>query len=187
MSIRNFLLCVVLLLMLTAAYAGAQTMIISATVECGGNVIGPYLFGFNPTASDGVDSFDVPEPPIEPDSQLSAYFYMREPDLPEYNRWRADIRNLYCMEDNYDTWIMDVITPLVGETCTISLDFVEGPEYPAMVIVKPHPLVAHNIQVPGTCSFEVIQVTKPIVFTLTSFWSVSNEDGTWGRIKQLYR
>ena len=173
------------LLILLAGTVGAQTSVVSITVDCGDRSAGSFLIGLAPGAAFGYDEMDIPEPPSPPESPLSAALLMFEDTAPMPNRWRCDMRPLEAMDDYFEPWMLQIESVLVGETCSLGFECLSGDIEWIDVITGS--FLAQRIYFPGRVEFPVYGPTMQIMLEYLNHDSIPAVSSTWGAVKSLYR
>jgi hypothetical protein len=181
------LLCVVATTTCRVPECHAQSLIYSLEATANGLFAGEHRFGFHDEASDGIDDFDAPEPPVPPESYLGLAFVMPDTGLAVPNRWRIDIRDSQSFVDMVELWELHIETDQLGAECEVILDYVEGEDLEVMLRVIGLVPGDFEVPVPGGFTFELTEPEMVIWLEVFSDKPISATATTWGGFKARYR
>ena len=166
----------------------AQELTFTFQVTIDGETSDFHQFGLRVDAMQGIDNYDVPEPPTAPDAAFTSYLGMFEAPTTLPNRWRHDFRPTQSFtSDRVELWPYYLESPAIGSEATISItatgDFLLPYELFFLGSETSHEPItsATSITVPITSGF------------LVYFWElqladeVTIDSTTWGGVKNLYR
>lgn len=166
----------------------AQDLTFSFQVTLNGETSDAHQFGLREDALQGLDQYDVPEPPAAPDAGFVSYLAMFNAPLSLPNRWRRDFRpTVSLLADRIELWQFDFQSAAIGSEATITIDTL-GP------VLVPYELYFFG---PGVY-YEPVETPDSFTFPITAdklvfFWELRLTDAvnavptTWGGIKSLYR
>ena len=157
-------------------------------VAIDGVVSDSYQFGLREDALQGLDNYDVAEPPASPNASFVSYLAMfnAPPTLP--NRWRHDFRpTVNLLADRIELWQFDLQSDAIGEEATITIDAVGSVPVPYELYFFGPGVYYDPIQVPQSITF-IIESNKLVYFwELRLADEVSDVSTTWGEVKSLFR
>jgi hypothetical protein len=165
----------------------AQSVIYSLDATANGLFAGEHRFGFHDEASDGLDDFDAPEPPVPPESYLGLAFVMPDTSQEVANRWRIDIRDSQSFLDMVELWELRIETDQLGAECEVILDHVEGGDLDVMLRVIGLEPGDFEVPVPGSFTFQLTDPEMVIWLEMFSDKPIPGTATTWGGIKACYR
>jgi len=166
----------------------AQEFTFEFTVTLDNETTDCKQFGLREDALQGIDDYDLPEPPPVPGAGFDAYIAMFSGPTSLPNRWRYDFRpTVNLMSDRIELWQFEFLSNAIGSEVTIDIDTV-GP------VPVPYELYFFGPDV----YYDPIIVPDRLIFTVSAenmvfFWelrldsAVETTSTTWGDIKSLYR
>lgn len=172
-------------LLLFAAAAQAQSIVLSVQAVDSSLGSGVHRFGVHDDALLGVDPYDLPEPPAPPGEHLSLAFRMPVPDAPLPDRWRDELRPSEVLEDQTETWTLEFDALTSGGLAWLVFETLEGVDLPLSltVTVEGHP--AQWVDLPGDLPVPANGV-RTITVELVAEHPVAREAETWGAVKTIF-
>ena len=166
----------------------AQDLTFSFRVTLNGETSDTHQFGLREDALQGLDNYDVPEPPAAPEAGFVSYLAMFNAPTSLPNRWRHDFRpTVSLLADRVELWQFDFQSSAIGSEATITIDTVGSVSVPYELYFFGPGVYYEPVDTPDSITFPI--TSDKLVF----FWElrlgdvVSAEQTTWGGIKSLYR
>lgn len=168
--------------------AQAQSLTFSFQVSLNGETSDDLQFGLREDAMQGIDNYDVPEPPAAPNASFVSYLAMFNAPTSLPNRWRHDFRpTVSLLADRIELWQFDFQTAAIGSEVTITIDTVGAVPVPYELYFFGPGVYYEPIEVPDTITFPVLSDKLVFFWELRLADEVTTTATTWGGIKSLYR
>lgn len=171
-----------------AAPAAAQELTFEFQVTIDGIASPWHTFGLREDALQGVDAWDLPEPPAPPGTTFRTFLSMFEPLPGLPNRWLHDFRPVNSITlDRVELWQFTIEAAATGSTCRLDVRARDP-------IGIPYDLYFFG---PGTY-YTPLQAPASVTFPIDAPWmvqflelrldeSVATDRSTWGGVKSLFR
>lgn len=118
-----FFCCAILV---AAEFAPAQELTFEFRATVDGFTSDWHVLGLREDALQGIDQYDLPEPPPAPGATFRSYLAMFEPLPGLPNRWLHDFRPVNSVTlDRVELWQMCLESAAVGATCSIDVRVVD--------------------------------------------------------------
>ncbi len=177
-----------MILTLSALTGQAQELTFSFQVTLNGVTSDTRQFGLKEGSLQGLDIYDVPEPPAAPDAAFVTYLAMFDPPASLPNRWRRDFRPASSLMGDYiELWQMDFQSDAIGSEATITIDTVGAVPVPYELYFFGPDVYYEPIEVPDSVTFPVTATNLVFFWELRLADEVENISATWGGVKNLYR
>lgn len=169
------------------APASAQELTFEFQVTISGASSDWHAYGLREDAQQGIDAWDLPEPPPAPGTTFRSYLAMFEPLPGLPNRWLHDFRPVNGVTlDRVELWQLVIEAP-VGSSCRIDLRSREPIGIPYDLFFFGPGLYYAPLQAPASISFTTETSPDVRFFELRLDESVAAEPTTWGGVKSLFR
>lgn len=170
-----------------AAPATAQEFTFEFRLTIGGASSDWHSFGLRADALNGVDAWDLPEPPAPPGATFLSYLSMFEPVAGLPNRWRHDFRPTAGLTlDRVELWQF-VIAAATGSSCRLDVR-ARDPigVYYDLYFLGPG-TNRTQLLLPASVMFPIDAPWMVQYFELRLDASVATGSSTWGGVKSLFR
>jgi hypothetical protein len=166
----------------------AQDLTFEFQVTIGGVSSDWHAFGLREDAQQGIDGYDLPEPPAAPGTTFRSYLSMFEPLEGLPNRWLYDFRPVNSITlDRVELWQLFIESPALGAVCRIDVRAREPIGVPYDLYFFGPGTYYQSLQAPASISFPIDAPLMVQFFELRLDESVGAESATWGGVKSLYR
>lgn len=136
----------------------------------------------------GIDAYDIPEPPPPPGATYRSYLVMFEPLPGLPNRWLEDFRPVNGITvDRVELWQLQIESSSIGANCRIDVRARTPIGIPYDLYFFGPGTYYVPMQVPATVSFPINANVLVQFFELRLDESVAGERTSWGGIKTLFR
>lgn len=170
-----------------AAPAVAQELTFEFQVTIGGVSSDWHAFGLREDARQGIDAWDLPEPPAVPGATFRSYLAMFEPLAGLPNRWLHDFRPVNSITlDRVELWQLVIEAP-PGSACRVDLRSREPIGIPYDLYWFGDGTYYTPLQAPATLTFNIGASPAVRFFELRLDESVPAHGCTWGGVKSLFR
>ncbi len=171
-----------------ATTARAQELTFEIQVTIGGTGSDWHAFGLREDALQGIDAWDLPEPPAPPGATFRSYLSMFEPLAGLPNRWLHDFRPVNSITlDRVELWQLTIESAAVGSTCRIDVRARDPIGIPYELYFFGPGLYYTPLQAPASVSFPITAPAMTQFFELRLDESVATTPTTWGGVKSLFR
>jgi hypothetical protein len=171
-----------------APTASAQELTFEFQVTIGGVSSDWHAFGLREDAMQGIDGYDLPEPPLAPGKTFRSYLSMFEPLAGLPNRWLYDFRPVNSITlDRVELWQLFIESPALGATCRLDVRAREPIGIPYDLYFFGPGTYYQSVRVPASVSFPIDAPWMVQFFELRLDESVGTSATTWGGVKSLYR
>ena len=168
--------------------ASAQELTFEFQVTIGANTSDWHVFGLREDARQGIDSWDLPEPPPPPGAAFRSYLPMFEPLEGLPNRWLHDFRPVNSITlDRVDPWQLTIELPATGSMRRLDVRATQPSDVPHDLYFFGPGTYYTPLQVPASVSFPIIAPVMTQFFELRLDESVATAPTTWGGVKSLFR
>jgi hypothetical protein len=176
------------LIIVCAASAAAQELTFEFRMIVQGQASDWHMFGLREDAVQGVDQYDLPEPPPLPEAAFRSYLAMFEPLAGLPNRWLHDFRPVDGVTlDRVEIWQIVLESSALGQPCTVELRAPDPIGVPYDLFFFGPQVYFQRVTVPGTISFTIDSPAMVNFLELRLDDSVAEEAETWGGVKALFR
>jgi hypothetical protein len=166
----------------------AQELTFEFQVTIGGVSSDWHAFGLREDAQQGIDGYDLPEPPAAPGAPFRSYLSMFEPLEGLPNRWLHDFRPVNSITlDRVELWQLFIESPALGATCRIDARARDPIGVPYDLYFFGPGAYYQSLQVPASVNFPIDVPRMVQFFELRLDESVGTRSATWGGVKSLYR
>ncbi len=171
-----------------AGGTGAQDLELGLTPSVAGESGAVRQIGARIDAEDGLDGWDLPEPPAPPGGCPLAALVMPDGSGPLPNAWRHDYRSLDTLIEQ-ESLIWELRICAQAGPMTVTLAIVEIGAYPADFQLWVHDLQGGSAQVmvPGTLDLEMTGLETTIQLEVLVGGGMSTESTSWSALRSLYR
>lgn len=170
------------------APAQAQELTFEFQVTIGGVTSAWHAFGLREDAQQGIDDYDVPEPPIAPGETFRSYLSMFEPLAGLPNRWLHDFRPVNSITlDRVELWQLAVESSAMGADCRLDVRARDPIGIPYDLYVFGPGTYYQPLQVPASFTFRINAPWMVHFLELRLDESVTNDRTSWGSVKSLFR
>lgn len=179
---------IVLASLCAAAMATAQELTFEFQVTIGGISSDWYMFGLRNDAQQGVDAWDLPQPPAPPGATFWSYLSMLEPEAGLPNRWLHDFRPVSgAMLDRVELWQLTIESAAIGGICRVDIRSTGPIGIRHELYCFGSNLDQTRVQLPTYVSFPVTATSLTMYFELRLDESVATTRSTLGGVKSLFR
>lgn len=168
--------------------ASAQELGFEFRITIGGVSSDWHVFGLREDARQGIDHWDLPEPPPPPGATFRSYLSMFEPLEGLPNRWLHDFRPVNSVTlDRVELWQLTIESPAVGSACSLDVRASGSIDVPYDLYFFGPGTYYTPLHVPATVLFPIGAPVVTQFFELRLDESVATEPTTWGGVKSLFR
>lgn len=176
------------LFMSAARHANAQELTFEFRVTINGFTSDWHMFGLREDALQGIDRYDLPEPPAAPGATFHSYLAMFEPLPGLPNRWLHDFRPVNSITlDRVELWQLNIESPAIGAACSIDVRVLDPVAAPFELYFFGPGTYYQTLHLPATINMTVNSTSMIQFFELRLDESVAAESATWGGVKGLFR
>jgi hypothetical protein len=166
----------------------AQELMFVYQATSDGSSAAPNRFGLRDDALEGLDQYDLPQPPPVPDNAFNTYLSMLTPPAVFPNRWLDDVRpSLNLTLDRIELWQMMIVGGATGSPCTITITEEAASPVPYELYLIGSGLADERVPVPGSLTFNLSSPSMLLLWELHLDDQVAVESATWGGVQALYR
>lgn len=168
--------------------ATAQELTFEFQVTIGGAASDWHAFGLREDALQGIDHWDLPEPPPPPGATFHSYLAMFEPLEGLPNRWRHDFRPVNSVTLNrVELWQLVIESPAVGGSCRLDVRLREPIGIPYELYLFGPGTYYIPLQAPASVTIPILASSMVHFLELRLDESVTAAPFTWGGVKSLFR
>lgn len=168
--------------------ASAQELTFEFQVTIGGASSDWHAFGLREDALQGIDAWDLPEPPSPPGTTFRSYLTMFEPLAGLPNRWLHDFRPVNSVTlDRVELWQFTIESPAADGDCRIDVRARDPIGIPYDLYLFGPGTYYTRLQAPASVTFPIIAPVMTQFFELRLDESVAVSTSTWGGVKSLFR
>ena len=167
--------------------ATAQELTFEFQVTIAGEASSWHAFGLREDAQQGIDAWDLPEPPPPPGAPFRSYLAMFDPLEGLPNRWLHDFRPVDSIsQDRVELWQLVIEAP-AGSTCRLDLRSREPIGIPYELYWFGPGTYYVPLQAPASLTFTIDASPAVHFLELRLDESVNAQASTWGGVKSLFR
>jgi hypothetical protein len=163
-----------------------QDLTFSYQASFGSTVAAPNQFGILDAADQGLDDFDLPQPPPDPQGSFNTYLAMSGASTVFPNRWLRDFRPPTVLLDRVELWSTTLEGIDVGVEVRVAIEALDPQSLPYKLFVFGPGMTRKELVLPGEFTFTTAASPQLLFWELQMDDSVATDPETWGGIKSLY-